>query len=283
MNESTNEGTGTMAETEVAPSVDDEGRAGTAVVERVETVPAVADGAAAALDMIIRAATDPAIDVDKMERLMAMHERLTARQAEARFNDAMADAQSEMRPVAADAENTQTKSKYATYAAVDQMLRPIYAKHGFSLSFDSGDGAPENHVRVLCYVGHRDGFTRTYRVDMPADGKGAKGGDVMTKTHATGSAFTYAQRYLLKLVFNVAIGEFDDDGNAAGVEKISAGQKEKLIALMKESDADTSKFLNHFSIDYIDLLPATKFDTAVNMLETKKRQKAENTEAEAEG
>jgi hypothetical protein len=57
---------------------------------------------------------------------------------------------------------------------------------------------------------------RRYHVDMPADGKGAKGGDVMTKTHATASALTYAKRYLLLQIFALAIGESDDDGNAAG-------------------------------------------------------------------
>jgi hypothetical protein len=50
---------------------------------------------------------------------------------------------------------------------------------------------------------------------MPADGKGAKGGDVMTRTHATGSALSYGMRYLLKMIFNVAVGEDDDDGNDA--------------------------------------------------------------------
>jgi hypothetical protein len=50
---------------------------------------------------------------------------------------------------------------------------------------------------------------------MPADGKGARGNDVMTKTHATGSAVSYGMRYLLKMIFNVSSGEADDDGNAA--------------------------------------------------------------------
>jgi len=65
-------------------------------------------------------------------------------------------------------------------------------------------------------LSHASGHTRTYSCDMPADGKGAKGNDVMTKTHAAGSAMSYGQRYLLKLIFNVAIGEQDDDGNGAG-------------------------------------------------------------------
>jgi hypothetical protein len=51
---------------------------------------------------------------------------------------------------------------------------------------------------------------------MPADGKGARGNDVMTKTHAAGSAMSYGMRYLLKLIFNVAVGvDLDDDGNGA--------------------------------------------------------------------
>lgn len=164
--------------------------------------------------MIARAATDPNVDIDKMERLLAMQERVLAKEAETAFNVALNDVQASMGRIAADANNPQTKSKYASYAALDRVLRPIYTKRGLSLSFDTEDGAPEGYVRVLCYVSHSMGHTRTYRVDMACDGKGAKGGDVMTKTHAMGSAFTYGQRYLLKAIFNVAIGD-DDDGNAA--------------------------------------------------------------------
>jgi len=48
---------------------------------------------------------------------------------------------------------------------------------------------------------------------MPADGKGAKGGDVMTKTHAAGAAGSYGARYLIKGIFNVAVGDDGLDGN----------------------------------------------------------------------
>lgn len=166
------------------------------------------------INMIERVLLDPSIDIAKLERLEQMYERAQTRQAEQAFNAAMAAAQAEMRAVAPDSHNKQTHSDYASYAALDRMARPIYTKHGLALSFNSQESKIAEHVLVLCYVtGH--GFTRTYQADMPADGKGAKGGDVMTKTHATGSAFSYAQRYLLRLIFNLAVGE-DDDGNAAG-------------------------------------------------------------------
>jgi len=165
------------------------------------------------LSVISRAAADPGTDVEKMERLMLMYERVEAKRAESSFNDAMSDAQSRMRTIGADANNPQTRSKYASYGKLDKALRPIYTDNGFSLSFDTGNDAPEGCVRVLCYVSHKAGHSRTYHVDMPADGKGAKGGDVMTKTHAVGAGMSYGMRYLLKMIFNVAVGEEDVDGN----------------------------------------------------------------------
>ena len=161
-----------------------------------------------------RLATDPKMNVETLERLVQMHERAHARVAEEQFNAAMSKAQSEMRHIAADGYNPQTKSRYASYAAIDKGLRPIYTENGFGLSFDTEDSPLPAHMRVLCRVSHIAGHSRTYRVDMPADGKGAKGGDVMTLTHAAGAAMSYGMRYLVKMIFNVAVGEDDRDGNA---------------------------------------------------------------------
>ena len=166
--------------------------------------------------MLERLATNPATNVEVFERLMALREKGEAKTAEAIFHGAMADAQAEMRPVAKDADNPQTRSRYASYEQLDRAVRPIYTKHGFGLSFDTGDCSIQDWIRVLCVVTHRSGHARTFKLDMPADGKGAKGGDVMTKTHAVASAMSYGMRNMLKMIFNIAIGEGDDDGNKAG-------------------------------------------------------------------
>jgi hypothetical protein len=184
-----------------------------AQVATVERAVALPSNATSLLQAITQAASNPQVDIEKMERLMQMHERIVAREAEGVFNSAMRDCQAEMRPIATDAENPQTRSKYATHGKLDGALRPVYTKHGFSISYDEGDSPKPEHVRVLAYVSHIAGHTRTYHKDMPADGKGAKGGDVMTKTHASGAADSYGKRYLLKNIWNVAIGEEDKDGN----------------------------------------------------------------------
>lgn len=166
--------------------------------------------------MLLSQAVDKGADMETVERLSKLAERMMEREAEVVFNQSMHAAQMEMRRIGADATNPQTRSKYATYAKLDSALRPIYSKHGFSVSFNTADCPVEGCIRVIAYVSHKDGHTRTYQIDMPADGKGAKGNDVMTKTHATGAATAYGQRYLLKMIFNVAVGETDDDGNGGG-------------------------------------------------------------------
>ena len=184
------------------------------------------------IQMIERAARDPSVDIDKMERLMQMHERMVGKKAEADFNDAMTACQKEIRAVAPDAVNPQTHSKYASFAKLDGILRPIYTKHGISISYGTEDTAKVESVRVIAYVA-RGGYTRKYQVDMPADGKGAKGGDVMTKTHATGAAMAYGSRYLLKGIFNVAVGEDDQDGNARSDKVLPETVKVDFLAAIE--------------------------------------------------
>lgn len=207
-----------------------------ALVEAPRALPAAPapTEAVAFLSLIERASRDPSVDIEKMERLMAMHERMIAKQAEADFNDAMAACQREISTIAADATNPQTRSKYATYAKLDSKLRPIYTKHGISLSYGTEPASDGEHVRVIAYVA-RGGYTRKYQVDMPNDGKGAKGGDVMTKTHAQGAGIAYGMRYLLKAIFNVAVGEEDRDGNQP--DGMGADEKDALLAAVEMVDS----------------------------------------------
>lgn len=219
---------------------------------------------------LVELAINQKVPVETLERLLAMNEHIVARNAEMEFNRAMAEAQAEMRQVAADAMNPQTKSKYASYSALDKVLRPVYTRHGFAPSFDTGETDKPETVRVVCHLSHRGGHSRTYHIDMPADGKGAKGGDVMTKTHATGSAITYGQRYLLKAMFNVAVGD-DTDGNQP-IERINEEQAANLQALMEEVNANKTAFLRFFKISKIDDLGVAAFPDAIRMLEAKRKK-----------
>lgn len=227
------------------------------------------------MEVIARAASDPNTDVVKLERLMAMAERMEAKQAEQAFDDAMSTAQAGMDHVRTDAANKATSSRYATYGALDRAIRPIYTGNGFSISFDTGDAPVAGDLRVLAYVAHKGGHKKTYKIDMPADGKGAKGGDVMTRTHATGSAFTYGKRYLLGGIFNIVISDADDDGNSAGGldGPITADQLVTLQEVISRTNSDPEKVCKAFKLGALNVATKRQLPRIIEALNSQPTKK----------
>jgi hypothetical protein len=150
--------------------------------------------------------------IEILERITAMMREERTYQMNVGFDEALNRCQTKMGRISTDANNPQTHSRYATYAKLDSVLRPIYTSEGFSLSFGERDCPTPGKTRFVAFLS-RSGLTREYLKDMTASTKGPKGNDVMTPVHAEGALDSYARRYLLKSIFNVAIGEDDTDGN----------------------------------------------------------------------
>lgn len=205
--------------------------------------------AAQMMSVIARAAADPDCDVEKMERLMAMQERMIDRDAKAAFNGAFAAMQAEVKAAVRDARNSQTNSDYATLEAVDKAVRGAKERHGFGTMFYPAEGAPDGHDRIRCILVHKDGYEREFVADVPTDAAGIKGQVDKTATHAFGSTMTYGRRYMLMLVFDVPVS--DDDGNAASAdvpltiaEAIAMAEEPPHLAAIRDraaSDKDVSK------------------------------------------
>jgi hypothetical protein len=152
--------------------------------------------------------------------------------AEVDFNEALTRCQEEIKRVAPDKEVN--GKKWASFQALDKEIRPVYVRYGFALSWDTAESSIPEHVLVVCYVS-KGLYTRRYQIPIDASGKGAKGGDVMDKPKAMGSALSYGQRYLVRAIFNIAIGEED-----------AATNGELLEAIKKIEDAGDVHVLNHY-------------------------------------
>ena len=130
------------------------------------------------------------------------------------FFKAMAAAQAEMKPVYKDAKNDAFKgSRYATLAAVCEVVIPIMSKHGLAVL--QAPGSANGEVTVETIIGHASGtMMRTSLALRPtkADPQGV------------GSAITYGRRYALLSLAGVA--PEDDDGNAASASTAPARQQE---------------------------------------------------------
>ena len=231
-------------------------------------VPEVA-GSAAIIQVIERAASDPTVDIEKMERLLEMHERILNRNAEQAFNEAMKTAQEEMPSVLRNCANTQTKSRYANLEAVGKAMNSTVTKHGFSMSFGTADSKLDNHYRITCTVSHIGGHSREYHADVPADTKGPQGTQNKTATHGFGSTMSYGRRYLKMMIFDVSLTDDDTDGNAPD-DVITETQALDLLAMAEEISLPMEDFLKYLKVDDIANLPARNFNQAVNALKTRK-------------
>lgn len=236
------------------------------------------------MDIIAMASRDPSVDVGKMRELLAMKREEDQLEAKLLYERAMTRLQDAVDVVVKDKVNKETRSKFASYQAIDAMIRPVYLDHGFNISFDTEETATPDTVLVVCDVSHKKGYTRRYRIPMPADGKGAKGGGVMSRTHATGSAVTYGKRYLLGMIFNIVV--VDDDGNAAGKtvvdtgEIINADQLEALMARIVEVGAPIADVCAKLGVERVQDCPVGLLDkimaglTAYGKLKAQKKKSA---------
>lgn len=239
------------------------------------------------MQVIAMASRDPRVDVTKMRELIAMKREQDAIDASIAFDKALTKTQRDMEPVLKDTKGE--KTKYASYAALADAVKPIYTGNGFNVSFDTGDSpAPDMMVRVIAHVSHNKGHRHTYKIDMPADGKGPKGGEVMSRTHATGSAITYGKRYLLCMIFDIVTVDklLDDDGKAAGKVateadgKISDEQLEQLMAKIVEVAIDIQVVCERLEVEKVADCPKSKFDRIMSGLNTYGRNMRMKSDAE---
>lgn len=236
-----------------------------AIVERSE----VADTAASIIQVIERAASNPNVDIDKMERLLQMQERILDRNAKAAYSAALADMQPKL-PVVVErgeikhGDNKPVQSRYALWEDINEAIRPLLAQHGFALSFRTGrDG---DRIIVTGVLSHRDGHSEQTSMPLPADQSGSK-----NAVQAVGSSVSYGKRYTALALLNITTRGEDDDGKAAGIgDIISDEQFNILSALIDETKSDIGRFCAAFKIDALPDLPASKFQQAIDLLNQKK-------------
>src|SRR5690348_10635456 len=182
-------------------------------VARVETRQELAvpqSESAAILSVIERAASNPDVNIDKMERLWAMHRQSVERQAQADYNTALSEMQDELPAVAergAAKVQGQTRYTFALWEDINTAIKPVLKKHGFALSFrtDFTDG-----VAVTGVLSHKGGHSEQTTIKLPVDSSGSK-----NAVQAVASSVSYGKRYTAGALLNLTSHGEDDDGFAA--------------------------------------------------------------------
>lgn len=223
------------------------------------------------LQVISRAASDPTVDIDKMERLLQMHERMTERSAKTAFTAALAEMQPKlpvierkgMIRVPAKDGKTGHETPYALWEDINEAIRPLLAEYGFALTFRVKKEA--DRVEVTGVLSHREGHSEETTLSLPMDSTGSK-----NNVQAIGSSVQYGKRYTGSALLNITTRGEDDDGKTADPAiAINDQQRKELDGMLDTSGADLAKFLAFFGVEYLAELPASRFAEARNMLAQK--------------
>ncbi|MFP1634116.1 ERF family protein [Zhengella sp. ZM62] len=233
------------------------------------TAPAAQTETNAIISVIERAAVNPAVDMDKMERLLEMQERIMQREALAAFNRAFAAAKSELPAISKNQKGH--NNRYADFAHVARAVDPVLSRHGLSYRFKTRQ---DDQIHVTCVLSHIDGHSEENTLSSKPDTAGSK-----NATQAIGSAQTYLMRYSLLSALGVQPTD-DDDGRAANMgDTITKEDVEVLRAMIEEAKADTAQFCEYLQIESIPAMPASMFRRAVASLQAKKRKMAQEGKA----
>lgn len=174
------------------------------VVREVELTPKRPEPEGLAL-VVQRLAENPAVDVEKLERIILLQERIDQHHAKAAFDAAFAAMQAEL-PVIAERGKTD-KARYATLEDIVEQIRPVLAKYHFSLTHRT-EWPDDKRVKVIGILAHERGHERSSEFLTLADTSGSK-----NAIQALGSALSYGRRYTTLDLLNIVSRWSDDDGS----------------------------------------------------------------------
>jgi hypothetical protein len=223
------------------------------------------------VSMIERVAMDPNLPIERLTALMDMRERQMHKEAEQVFNQAFAAAMAEMCDVPKNGKNTHSGQKYSTLDDLIRTTRPVLARHGLSLNWQTTSSG--NDYSVTAIVRHAMGHSIQTTLSGARDN-----GKQMNALQGGGSTETYLKRYTGFSILGLSSGdEVEDDGVGKPAQTITADQYIILRDLIEETGTDETKFHlahGHRDPSNADLqqFPAKLFATAKSQLERKKAQ-----------
>lgn len=170
-----------------------------------------------------RLARDPAVDVEKLERLIAMQERIMGRNAKAAFAAAFAKMQPEIPTIDEHGRievKGQLRSTYAPLEDIHEVIKPITARHGFAVRHRTEWPAESKIIRIVGILSHEQGHSEETIFEAPMDRS-----EFRSDIQSMGSTISYGRRYTTLDLLNISTRKADNDGQRRKAETPEAPAK----------------------------------------------------------
>jgi len=168
-------------------------------------------------------------NVDAIERMVALTERLQAKWAKDRYFDFLAKFQKDCPIITKDSKVDATTKKGSrikyNYASLDEIVRQVkepLERNGFSYVIQTKQ--TDNEVTSICVSHHRDGHEETTSFAVPIDHEA-----FMNDAQKVASALTYSKRYAFCNAFGIMTSDPDDDARTMGEPEPNANEKETVV------------------------------------------------------
>lgn len=203
-----------------------------------EALPAIQEKSALVvvshIDKLIEMALDKNLDLDRLERLLALKREEDALRAKKEFFSALSKLQYSLPPIVKnrvaswDHKTGSGKTTY-NYADLDNIMvaiKPFLFENGLSIDWEQEE-REDGNIYVNAVLFHSEGHEhRGKPLKAKKDVSGNKN-DIQSQ----GSTLSYLKRYTLTAILGITSAEDDDDGQSAqrvAVEKPSATGKIKF-------------------------------------------------------
>ena len=204
--------------------------------------------------------------METLKEFMDLRDRDDAREAKRAYTKAMAEFKSDAPEIEKDAEvdftnkeGIRTQYNHASLGNVTNTINKALGTHDLSAAWKTEQG--EGSIQVTCTITHALGHSESTYLKASADNSGNK-----NSIQAIGSTVSYLQRYTILALTGLATKEQDDDGQGAGQEFISEDQAKEINTLLKETKADSVRFLKFVDAEEVATIPQAKFIMAKNAL-----------------
>jgi len=224
---------------------------------------------------LVQLAVKEKVPVEILERLVALQERVTDRNARTAFIQALSAFRDQCPPIQKTRQNIQFSrvdragvkgpAMYAGLEDIERIARPVASANGLIWTWNTT--VDETLMHVSCKLLHIEGHFEISTVSMPYESKA--GASPQQKYAITQ---TYGMRYSLIAALGITTADADTDGNVPGQasDKITEGQVADLYALADEVKANLPKFLAYMGVEALSDIPVADYARAVSALERKR-------------
>ncbi|WP_375652660.1 ERF family protein [Bartonella sp. AP19HLJMH] len=226
-----------------------------------------------AMERILNRALENDVDMDRLERLIALREKEIERQNYERFASDLSNMQIEYQKIQKNSTNTHTNSQYATLDQYIDAVKNTLAKHRFALFSRIKEQSSDNIIIEMTLTTHPSGNKISTEGKFPYDTKGCK-----SNIQSVGSAITYARRYLLGMLLNVVSEDDDTDGNPP-IKKAFPQQINEIRRLIVQTQTEEEKILTYVNVKKLDDMSEGQAQTVLHLLKNKQNKQKVETDS----